>query len=318
MADTSARPSACRLCGGTQIRSLGPVADGDLFAGNVVSPPIAGGELWHCSRCESSFRHPILSLDSYARLYEAGASGQWCGDERRLDLQLIRSIIAECPTARDILDVGCGSGDFLAALPGNLVKCGIEPSVEAAAEASAKCIRIAAKSLELLPAEARFHVITLIDVIEHVPEPALLLEVAARHLRPGGIIVVSTGDPQSSACRVFQSRFWYVTFPEHVSFPSARFFELWQAQNGGGSVRRLATRYQRLRLAEAAVSALIQLSYFASPSLFQWVGRLAGRFGWLTPRRRFFSPAVPGLFVDHHVVTLSGPDAPERQNRKSA
>jgi SAM-dependent methyltransferase len=319
MAAGNAEPSACRLCGGTQLESLGTITDSDYFAGNVLPQPIAGGGLWRCCRCESLFRHPILTSESYLRLYEAGASGQWQGNESRRDLPLIRHIIAKRPRTRNVLDVGCGTGDFLASLPGTLAKSGIEPSVQAAARAVTRGIVIAAASLEHLPLEQRFDVITLIDVIEHVPEPAPLLQLAARHLCPDGMIIVSTGDPQSAAWRVFGARFWYATFPEHVSFPSSRFFELWQADNGGGSINKLATRYQRLSPAKGVLYAVIQAGYFLSPSLFHRVGRIVELFARRgSRRRRYFAPSAPGLFVDHQVVTLQCATVVARENRKSA
>jgi SAM-dependent methyltransferase len=306
------------LCGAAQPEFLGGITDSDYFAGKVLPQPIAGGGLWRCRRCESSFRHPILASEAYLRLYEAGASGQWHGDEGRRDLQLIRNMIAKRPRTRNVLDVGCGAGDFLVSLPGTLAKSGIEPSVDAAARAATRGIVIAAASLEDLPPDQRFDVITLIDVIEHVPEPALLLKLAARHLCPEGMIIVSTGDPQSAAWRVFGARFWYATFPEHVSFPSGRFFQLWQADNGGGSTHRLATRYRHLSPAMRVLYAMIQAGYFLSPFLFHRVGRFAELFTRRGSGRRYFAPSAPGLFVDHQIVTLQCASTVARENRKSA
>jgi len=317
MTPESAEPRACRLCGASQVQSVGSIADSDYFAGRVLDEPIAGRWLWRCESCESLFRHPILSTSTYLQLYEAGAPEQWQADAPRRDLQLIRSIIALRPLTRDVLDVGCGSGDFLLSLPAAIGKSGIEPSVAAAGRAASRGIAIAAESLERLPAEARFDVITFIDVVEHLPEPGQLLRTAMSHLHPGGIIIVSTGDPQSAAWRFFGSRFWYSSFPEHVSFPSGKFLERWQAENGGGGFEKLATRYRHLPRSLAALYWIIQLGYCVSPALFHRVGRVAGLLGRLKPKRRYFSPAVPGLFVDHQVVTLRGP-AVARENRKSA
>jgi SAM-dependent methyltransferase len=312
-------PPACRLCGAAEAESLGTIADSDFFAGRVLSQPLPGGRLWRCRHCDSMFRHPILASEAYLRLYQEGAPEQWSGEGNRRDLQLVRAIIAVRPGVQTVLDVGCGTGDFLTSLPGPLARFGIEPSTAAAAQAAARGVSIAGSSVERLPPEMRFDVITLIDVIEHLPDPAAMLDLLCRHLSANGIAIISTGDPQCVAWRVLKSRFWYSSFPEHISFPSHRFFEQWQADGGAGPLSKRHTRYRHLPYWQWALYGIIQAGYFVSPSLFNWAGRAAGRLGWLQPQRRFFSPGVPGLFVDHQVVTIQrAAQVDALTNRKSA
>jgi SAM-dependent methyltransferase len=124
-------PPACRLCGAADAESLGTIPDSDFFAGRVLSQSLPGGRLWRCRRCDSMFRHPILASEAYLRLYQAGAPEQWSGEGNRRDLQLVRAIIAVRPGVQTVLDVGCGTGDFLTSLPGPLARFGIEPSTAA-------------------------------------------------------------------------------------------------------------------------------------------------------------------------------------------
>ena len=68
----------------------------------------------------------------------------------------------------------------------------------------------------------------MIDVIEHVTNPGELLDQALPHLTPGGTLIISTGDAGNVLWRrVFRSRFWYSSFPEHITFPSLRYFHIW-------------------------------------------------------------------------------------------
>jgi SAM-dependent methyltransferase len=299
-------PSRCRLCGGSRLTSLGEIPASDFFAGRVLPRAIPGGCLWRCDQCESLFRHPILPSAAYRQLYESGAPDQWSDTGGRLDLQAVKSVVLAHPGAVRCLDVGCGTGDFLMSLPSAMSKFGVEPSAGAAQKAKGRGIEIVAPTLEELPAGVRFDVITIIDVIEHLPNPDLLLEQARAHLTDGGLIVLSTGDPHNAWWRErFRSRFWYSSFPEHISFPSRRFYERWAADRGAEVVGTLSTRYRQLPFWKRAVYFVIQMVYQVSPPLLDWVGRILDLLARRpVPRRQHFAPGVSGLLVDHWVVAI--------------
>ena len=70
-----------------------------------------------------------------------------------------------------------------------------------------------------------FDVIVMLDVIEHLPDPRGMLRLLARHLAPGGIVVITTGDFGSLVARL-SGRYWrLMTPPQHLWFftqPSLR------------------------------------------------------------------------------------------------
>jgi SAM-dependent methyltransferase len=299
-------PVVCRLCGNTRIRCLGAIPESDYFAGRVLQHPIDGGHLWRCDACESMFRHPVLRNSAYLNLYADGAADEWSADDGREDLAIIRRIIAEKGRHGRVLDVGCGAGDFLMTLPIELKKYGVEPSVAAAAAARKRGLCVPAQTLAQLAPQAEFDVITIIDVIEHVADPGDLLDQALRHLALGGSLIIATGDAGNLLWRrVFRSRFWYSSFPEHITFPSLRYFHIWHEGRGLQAPTAIHLKYRRILFWQAALYFASQMAYLVSPWLVNQMGRGAE---WLRraprPRRRFFSPGAPGMFTDHQIVVI--------------
>jgi SAM-dependent methyltransferase len=302
----STEPTACRLCAAPSIECLGRIPDSDYFAGRVLTVPMPGGCLWRCRTCGSMFRHPILAASTYVDLYSKGSAHQWSLRTHRRDLEIVRKFIEQGNLSGKILDVGCGSGDFLQTLWANLQKCGVEPSTAAGISAAYRGVRILGRTLDDVPAHEQFDLITIIDVIEHVPEPARLLDTAYAHLARGGCMIVATGDPGLPLWRrIFRSRFWYSSFPEHISFPSLRFFQIWQAHKDALPPKAVRTRYQKNPPWQMIYHLTAQILYAANPSFLNVLGRAAQRLRQAPrPHRLFFSPGTPGVFTDHQVVII--------------
>jgi SAM-dependent methyltransferase len=299
-------PVTCRLCDDARIRRLGAIPGSDYFAGRVLQHPIDGGHLWRCDACQSMFRHPILPASVYLDMYADGPADEWSGDSGRQDLPIIRRIIAQKARPNGVLDVGCGAGDFLVTLPAELTKYGVEPSVAASAAARKRGVSILAPTLAQLSSPAGFDAITLIDVIEHVANPGDLLDQALPHLAPGGSLIIATGDAGNMLWRrIFRSCFWYSSFPEHITFPSLRYFHIWHVGRGMQAPTAIQLKYRRIPFWQATLHFASQVAYLVSPWLLNCVGR---GIEWLRraprPRRRFFSPGAPGVFTDHQIVII--------------
>lgn len=90
-----------------------------------------------------------------------------------------------------LLDIGCGTGEFLA-LAGELGYdgLGIEPSPTACRVAGQKN-RVLCAEWSSVPLESRsFDIVTLWSVLEHTPDPRLFLEKVRDVLRPDGILAL--------------------------------------------------------------------------------------------------------------------------------
>jgi SAM-dependent methyltransferase len=210
----------CRTCGAAGTKLLGALPNGRVFAGQRLAEELPGGNLWRCPECGFVFRHPLLSSDVYVDMYKNGSLGLWDSEQWREDFRLVRGqIMLLGNVSLDVVDIGCYTGQLLASLPRSFRTFGVEPSKEAARIATTNGVTIVADSLsEFGFADASYDVITACDVIEHLPNPLEFLCELRRKLKPGGRIVITTGNCDAWLWRLLGSNYWYCRFPEHISF----------------------------------------------------------------------------------------------------
>lgn len=118
-----------------------------------------------------------------------------------------------------LLDIGCGKGHFLAAARElGWEVSGIDSSESAAASARQLYglqILVGDVADEAIPG-APFDAITMWHVLEHVPDPTLVVARARELLRPGGRLVVSVPNVASLQARVFGRHWFHLDRQRHV------------------------------------------------------------------------------------------------------
>ena len=95
------------------------------------------------------------------------------------------------------LDVGCGAGllcEPLARLGAKVTGIDASPDVIAVARehAAAMGLAIDYRAGDIQDLEGQYDLITSLEVIEHVAEPAAFLRALAKRLAPGGLLILST------------------------------------------------------------------------------------------------------------------------------
>jgi SAM-dependent methyltransferase len=114
-----------------------------------------------------------------------------------------------------ILDFGCGLGWLLSYLDDNWNKHGIEISTFATNHAS-KFGKIYNRNYQTYT-EVDFDIITMNQVIEHLPDPCEVIKKIYKMLKPKGYFLIGTPDFDSAAARRYGDKFRLLDDPTHIS-----------------------------------------------------------------------------------------------------
>jgi 2-polyprenyl-3-methyl-5-hydroxy-6-metoxy-1,4-benzoquinol methylase len=231
----------CRRCG----------ADGRVLHERLHDRILhAPGEwaLRTCDRCRLAWLDPQPQVDDLARLYDGeymthaaspadahvgavtrrylaaayGYGGPPVGAGRRSAVTAIDDALGgqvcwlPFRPGGTLLDVGCGSGAFLARMRAlGWQVAGVEP--DPAAAAVARDVHGLDVEVDITPSGTRpFDAITMHHVIEHLPDPFATVAALARRLSEGGRLVVVTPNIESVGRRRFGARWVHWDPPRHL------------------------------------------------------------------------------------------------------
>lgn len=234
----------------------------------------AGHRYLRCGRCGFVFLFPTPSPAEIEALYqkEAGTTfhhGTGIREtyekrlEARLRLRVVWPVLRTAPD-RSALEIGCGAGYLL----DHLRRAGWST---AGTEAAEIYVEFARRMLGLEvgrepPRGRRFGAILLFDVLSHLTDPAARLAEFRHLLRPGGVLVLETGN----AAELDPTRAGPLGAPEHTG----HFTE--------GCLRELLTRlgYREVRIRRFNV---------------EWQRQALARLGRRRGPARAAPPGGPGL-----------------------
>lgn len=205
----------CRLCGG-DARLAYRVGDLNRHLSDESF------DYYRCSRCKSVVLASIPAdlgryyPAEYYRLPESVEGLEALAGEERYKLDIVR---AQRTDGR-LLDVGPSQGAF----PYLAKQAGFEVTTM---EMDPACCRFLERVVGVrviqtddpalaLRSEGDYDVITLWHVIEHLPRPWEVLAGAASRLRPGGLLVIATPNPESLQFRIFGRYWFHLDAPRHL------------------------------------------------------------------------------------------------------
>jgi SAM-dependent methyltransferase len=176
----------CPLCGETRFKSSYPWAiefDREHYF------------YYRCIACLSVFVDPVPDESTFAKIYAKTVyHDTHYSENKSVHYRSAVSLLERfAPPGSSVLDYGCGFGQFLAQVQAaGFQGTGVELDADAAGVASsnAGCKVLTVADFHQQLSNARYEVLHLGDVLEHLPEPAAELTQLLQYLKPGGLLFV--------------------------------------------------------------------------------------------------------------------------------
>lgn len=228
------KPTCCAICA-----TAGPVDEyfpahlppdtfrPEIFSARRTPDGHQRYRMVRCRACGLVRADPVADASLLVRLYAASniTYGEEIPDLRITYARYLAQLTEFTQAKGTLLEVGCGSGFALetALDAGYAAVTGVEPSAAAKAQAHPR-VRERIVTGMMTPglfAPASFDVITLFQVLDHLPDPAAMLRECRRILKPGGYVLALNHDAAAWGARLLGTR-WPTVVTEHLWLFSVR------------------------------------------------------------------------------------------------
>ena len=174
-----------------------------------------------CSECNLLFGEATLSDDDLTSFYETGYYGLRLKQGQKINAKISCDILKDAidlTCVKSVLDIGSGYG-FLLGILQNEIGASVQGVELANAEAQHARAELGIETHNRLPnQEAKFDLVTMFEVIEHITHPTDFISAAAGLVRPGGYLVVGTDNFESDVVKKLGSKFPKWIPHQHVNF----------------------------------------------------------------------------------------------------
>lgn len=255
---------------------------------------VKGYAIHRCARCDLEFVHPTPAPEAIEAVYasdyfEGGAYADYFAAERDLAERKARArldaLASLCVTQGTSVDLGCAAGYFVdAALQRGFDAYGVEPSARARAHCPASVASRVVERFDDPALPARFELVTLWDVLEHLPDPVDTMRSIRERLAPRGWLAVVVPAIGNVNTRLAPSTWDQYKPPEHLWFWSLRSLTSLLAKHDFDVVRHDVAweRYPRwVDPAGADRRPLVRALRAVDAVFHRGVARLGGR-AWVT------------------------------------
>ena len=192
--------TVCPLCSDANSQELYRFQPARWIPGRVV----------RCSACQTIYKIPSDRTKPLAEYYDQSYAelDYWSQEQPAVRaLKKVRDYIVDTlgTISLSLLDIGCGSGVFMSlAQQAGFDVTGLDLNSTLANEAHerTKAEVVVGDFMSVGLGGRRFDVVTLLDLIEHLPDPLSALKRCHELLKPGGYLVVYTPNHNSLIVRV--------------------------------------------------------------------------------------------------------------------
>jgi len=195
-------------------------------------------ELWTCNHCTYTTTHPFPPLSQLGKYYQSEEYLSHSADQKGLINKIYKKLrninlkqkyqhITKYAREGQLLDIGCGTGEFLHFMQKNNWQVeGIEPNEQARKFAIEKYnLKVNDENQLKKLADHSFDVITMWHVLEHVPDLNERITEVKRLLAPKGTIVIAVPNLHSPDAKKY-GKFWAgLDVPRHLHHFSPTSFE---------------------------------------------------------------------------------------------
>ena len=183
-------------------------------------------EYWKCQKCSSFFTQNVLDEKTTRSLYSDTKVNKWPANSFAQEKgdKIIETVSSLIDKNTNILDIGCSNGALLDFLKEQGAKTfGVEYSKITRSECLNKGHQVFGSFSEI-PGDLKFNLVFAFDLFEHLYDPPSFLDTCSDLLATGGQLAVLTGNPNCLSARISKNRWWYLIYPEHIIFPSKKYF----------------------------------------------------------------------------------------------
>ena len=274
----------CPLCASVERRGCGPIPERYyLFGGEKVPTPESGIQTYACAACGLVYKSPVPDPVFLAGVFERQMGSKWMAP---CDYSADVSALCQLSGRRefDLLDVGAAGGDLLSACAAagvsgrrSALDVARYPGLERALDG--EFIEGFLDSPTLSWSGDPYDVVTAFDVIEHLHSPSDAFANLRSLVKPGGVVLIESGDSDSAwPARFGIRRWWYARLIEHHVFWSRQSLSYCAAAQGmqiqqWEEVRHKSRRHMRAAevvrdLAKTGLYRLIPDGYASVAAVF--------------------------------------------------
>jgi 2-polyprenyl-3-methyl-5-hydroxy-6-metoxy-1,4-benzoquinol methylase len=204
-----------------------------------------------------------------------------------------------------VLDLGCATGLFLHELcqGGQWQGIGLDINEGALAAARRQAVDVlCGEASDLGLRSGFFDMVTMWDVIEHVPDPIGALAEVYRILRPGGVLLLSTVNGESWQARLWGRHWVGWDVPRHLQVFSSQTLCRLLENTGFEVVRRFSFPMERFYAVESARRYLQVYAGGSFRGILQRLMPLIGMAAWPLFRLVDQVPSASSIVLEAHSV----------------